>query len=312
MPSKKSRTGSEALQYFRGGKGLREELVRRYISDFQSKKQAQVQQRSTTEQQMAKYLSEVKGFAKSAAGDPQTAKALDGLLGIHKKLAKQKLAAPKVVSGLGGILPGRISVKVTPPFDYDEVISTVLAGDEPVLAGSADKNTGQMSASCMVAIDPGRNGGSMYTTVGIYFHPMAPGTLTVYANPTYSFQWWTNSIADYNPVRSFGAGGLTIYGIDVVHQTTTGLSGIDAVAGQQFFMWEEDQTSQVRFDAGFDLQASVSVQTPVDQTLVYLLFVEASTHVEGMGWPGSLAGAIMSVTVPSITYEFDIQPIFEP
>jgi hypothetical protein len=312
MPSKKSRTESEVLQYFRGGKGLREDLVRRYISEFQKKKNAQVQKRGTTEQQMAKYLTQVKGLAQAAAGDPQTAKALDGLLGIHKKLAKQKIAAPSVVRGPGGILPGRISVKVTPPFDYDEVIQTVLAGDQPVLSGSADKNTGQMSDSCMVAIHPGRSGGSMYTTVGIYFHPMTPGTLTVYANPTFSFQWWTNSIADYSPVRSAGAGALTIYGIDVVRETTTGLSGIDVVAGTQFFMWEEDQTSQVRFDAGFDLQASVSVQTPVDQTLVYLLFVEAFTHVEGMGWPGSLAGAIMSVTVPSISYDFEIQPVLHP
>jgi hypothetical protein len=30
-----------------------------------------------------------------------------------------------------------------------------------------------------------------------------------------------------------------------------------------------------------------------------------------MGWPGSLAGAMASATVPSISYEFDPQPVLE-
>ena len=50
----------------------------------------------------------------------------------------------------------------------------------------------------------------------------------------------------------------------------------------------------------------------VDHGLVYLLFVEADVHVEGVGWPGSLAGAKMAVTVPSITYDFQVQQVFEP
>jgi hypothetical protein len=42
---------------------------------------------------------------------------MEGLLGIHKKLAKRKLAAPKLAGEVGGILGG-FSVKVVPPFDY--------------------------------------------------------------------------------------------------------------------------------------------------------------------------------------------------
>jgi hypothetical protein len=42
------------------------------------------------------------------------------------------------------------------------------------------------------------------------------------------------------------------------------------------------------------------------------VFIEAETHVEGVGWPGSLAGAVLSVTVPSITYDFQMRQVLEP
>jgi len=83
-----------------------------------------------------------------------------------------------------------------------------------------------MSVSAITATEPGFNGGSMYTTVGIYFHPVATGTLTVRATPKYSFEWWTNSIPPSSLVRSTGSGNLNIYGVDVASQTTGAVNTI--------------------------------------------------------------------------------------
>jgi hypothetical protein len=301
----------QRLKLFRDAKGIPDDLARKRIADIQERRKAQLEQLIATRQEMTKYWSEIKKSAPGAS-DPQTARALEGLLGMHKKLAAQKLAAPKLSGGIGGIRPGSISATVVPPFDYNIQIPTVLAGNQPTISGSTDKNTGQMSVSCNTATEPGFNGGSMYTTVGIYFHPVATGTLTVRATPKYSFQWWTNSIPPSSLVRSFGSGNLNIYGVDVASQTTGAVGTIISTASQQFVSWDEQQIDQINLDFGFDLETTVTTQIDVDHTLVYLLFVDIEAGVEGVGWPGSLAGAEISATVPSISYDFEPRLVLQP
>jgi hypothetical protein len=313
MPVKNKRSLSDPdfARILRGGKAVPGELVRRCVADLQSRRKADLERRSATEGKMAKLFGQARGPLGDGNPDPPRPGPLQGLLDMHRKLAKQKLAAPKVPGGLGGLLPGQIVVTTVPPFDYNVIIPGRLAGHDAALEGASDKNTGMMSASAISASPKGFNGGSMYTTVGVYFHPFGPGTLTVHATPRYSFQWWTNSIGANSLVRSFGSGGLTVYGVDVAAQTTGGLGTIVSIAHQSFGLWDENLTDQVRFDFGFDLQAPVSVQLDVNHDLVYLLFVEADVHVEGIGWPGSLAGAKMAVTVPSLTYDFRMQQVFQ-
>lgn len=290
---------------FHDAKGIPEEVARKCVSDIQERRKTQLDRLIATRQEMTKYWSHIRKSSTSGAPDQETETALEGLLGTHRRLAAQKLAAPKVTGGIGWPRPGSISATVLPPFDFDVQIPTVLAGNQPTITGSADKNVGQMSVSCNTTTEPGFNGGSMYTTVGIYFHPSVPGTLTVTATPKYSFQWWTNSIPPSSVVRSTGTGGLTIYGVDVASQTTGATGTIISTANAQFFGWDETQLDQINLDFGFDLESTATTQIKVDHTLVYLLFVDIETGVEGVGWPGSLAGAEMSATVPSITYDFE-------
>ena len=37
----------------------------------------------------------------------------------------------------------------------------------------------------------------------------------------------------------------------------------------------------------------------------------SAVHVIGSGWPGSLAGSVVSVVVPSFSYDFSIHPVLE-
>ena len=76
-------------------------------------------------------------------------------------------------------------------------------------------------------------------------------------------------------------------------------------------MWDEQATQQIRFDFGSSASTPLSVELEVNPTLIYCLFVSLNVHVQGAGWPGSLAGAVISVAVPSFSYDFSIHPVLE-
>lgn len=254
--------------------------------------------------QGAKLYGGLKGASAIDVKDPANKKTLDGLLQLHKKLAGAKLAFPKVPGGIGGIFPGSYSGTVVPPFDFADTIPTRLAGvSDPVLSVSANVD-GQISASAATAnANTGFNGGSEYARVGIFFHPMTAGTLTISAAPTYSFAWSTNSL-NTSLVTSFGEVGLTIYGMDE-------WGGITPVGGASYKMWNEMDPGQIKLDFGFGITQSASASGPVTHSLIYLCFVEVDAHVVGMGWPGSLATSMVSATVPSIRFAFTPQLVVE-
>ena len=67
----------------------------------------------------------------------------------------------------------------------------------------------------------------------------------------------------------------------------------------------------MNLDFGFDVQTAVlSTELNVDRNLVYLLFVDADVHVEGAGWPGSLADAKLSVGVPFSVWLLRLRSLF--
>ena len=314
MPGRNPRKAlrDEAMQALRGGRAVPAKVVRETIARIERDRQAQLGKRISTRRQMVKAHGQARASAVPGAASPQAARAIENLLRTHKALAKSKIAAPKIPGGLIDVLPGQITATIVPPFDYDVIIPTVLAGNEPTLEGASDRNTGRMNVGAVTAMQRGFNGGSMYTTVGIYFHPPSAGTLRLIAAPVFSFQWWTNSLDTPHFVTSSGNLGLTIYGVDLASQTIGETGTIVSTAGNSFFSWNETQTAGVHVDFDFDVQAPVlSAQLDVSRTLVYLLFVEAHVHVNGVGWPGSLAGAKLAVTVPYLTYDFRIQQVFE-
>jgi hypothetical protein len=308
---KASRSGEAAASKAQRKVPVLEELARRSIAQVRQQDQQRFEERNATGREMAEHFGSAAGLRDADAATPQARRAQDALRKLHEKLAKQKISVAKVPAAAGGVFPGAVSVTVVQPFDYDILIQGSLAGPPATLQGSSSKNTGKMDLSAVSSMTKGFGGGSVYTTVGVYFHPPGPGTLTLRAAPSYSFQWWTNSLRSTAIVSSFGSLSLVVYGVDLAHQTIGETGTILATASTSLFRWDESQTEEVRFDFGFDQQASGSVQLDVSRQLVYLLFVAADVHAHGVGWPGSVAGAKMSVTVPSLTYEFRTQQVFE-
>jgi hypothetical protein len=93
--------------------------------------------------------------------------------------------------------------------------------------------------------------------------------------------------------------------VDVASQTAGENGTIEASARTEFFFWDETQSDGIYLGIDSNVAAPVmSTQLRVNRNLVYLIFVDADVHVDGEGWPGSLAGSKLSVNVPSITYDF--------
>jgi len=302
--SSSANQGAEFLKVLRGGKPVPDAFIRRRMADAKRTVEASFKEKYAIDKQYAKFWNQIYKPSKPVNNDPQTAQGLDGILSLHKKLAKQKLLAPKILGDVGGIFPGRFGATITPPFDYAYSLAFLDSGS-PTLTGSASKTTGQSSASA-ISNSTSPSAGSVYTEIGIYLHPMfGPARLTVSAHPAFSIEWWTNSLNTTSPVRAFGSGALGVYAQTGEIGPTT---GVDAI----FDCWDEQATQTVLFDFGSNPHIPVSAQVQVDPSLECAIFVSTTTHVEAIGWPGSLAGSIMTVTLPSITFELDMIQVLEP
>ncbi len=307
MASKKKRKSlrADSAEWIRGGKPVAAREVRDCLINVRDAEASQRRKLSTQQARLMNQFRRAQGGTEKPPTGPKVDKALSSLLTEHKRLAKQKLAIPRRIGGFDALLPGQIRATVVPPFDYDIVIPSRLAGNDAILEATSTRQTGAMSLSAVTPIERGRSGGSMYTTVGIYFHPPGRGTLTVSAAPVYSYQWWTNSLTPDDYVRSFGQVGLTVYGVDVASQTVGETGTINATAAAEFFSWDETRRDEINLDFDSNIQAPImSTSLNVNRSLVYLIFVDADVHVDGEGWPGSLAGSKLTVTVPYITYSF--------
>jgi hypothetical protein len=313
MPAKKNRSSqqADALQLFRG-KAPPRNIAQQAIAAMHAQRNAETEKGNSNQRQMAKHFELVQQTPSINAKDPSVSRSLEGLLALHQKFAKQKLLAPKVPEDVGGILPGRISANVVAPFDFDHVLfGTGTNSNIATREATANRQNGQINLSAITIPNKGFGGGSAYGVVGLYFHPIGSGVLTFRAAPKYSYQWWTNSIRPTALVKSHGHISLVIYGVDAYAGTTGEVATIKSVASTNLLLWNEEETNQVRFDFKFDLQTSGSVSMNVNHTLVYYMFVEAQVGVHSVGWPGSLAGSKLSVTVPSIAYDYELHPILQ-
>jgi hypothetical protein len=313
MPTGKKRNAptSDVLQSLRG-KAPPRNVVHQALANMQAQRDDELEKGSANQRQMAKHFDQVQQLPNINTKDPGVSRSLDGLLALHKKFSKQKLLAPKVPGDVGGMLPGRISANVVAPFDFDHVLfGTGTNSNIATREATANRLNGQIHLSAITVPNKGFGGGSAYGVVGLYFHPIGSGVLTFRAAPKYSYQWWTNSIRPTALVKSHGHVSLVIYGVDAYAGTTGEVGTIVSVASTNLFIWNEEETNQVRFDFKFDLQTAGSVSMNVNHTLVYYMFVESQVGVHSVGWPGSVAGAKMSITVPSIAYDYELHPVLQ-
>jgi hypothetical protein len=288
---------NKELAVLRGGKAIPEAFLRQRREAAKKQLAASFPAPRPIDRQAARYFKELQ--PKPDYKDPKKAAAVKGLLELHQQRVKQKLNAPKVAREFSGILPGRFGATVAPPFDY-AYTEPFLIQDAPQLIGSVNKNTGQMSAGAFTGTD-GHSIGTMYTEMGIYLHPaFGPADLIVSAAPSFSFDEATNSLTPDAAVRSFGSVAVSIY-------AQTGEIGPINATDSLVFEFDQQPAGQLQFDFGSNTDVRRTAQMGVDPSFQCALFVSIVAHVEGIGWPGSVASSHIVVSVPSISFE--LQPI---
>lgn len=312
MPKKKKviRTQDKTLEFLRPGT-VPDALLQRRIADVKRGIIGRSKEGYAIDRQYAKYRREIQKSQKSG-NESRMTQALDGVLGIHKKLAKQKLAAPAVRAGVGGIVAGRLGATITPPFDYAFSLYDTPAWSSPffgnpTLSASANKDTGQISNSAVTEYQA-PSSGNVYSEMGIYLRsPWGPANLSVSASPAYTFEWWANSIHPGGGFVTSAAGAwLGIY-------ARQGDSPDAIGASSNITAWFGIPNPGLLFDWGSNPGASVSAElNGLDPSYECLLYIAVVNQVDALGWPGTLAGSMMSVTTPYISFELDLIQVISP
>jgi hypothetical protein len=243
--------------------------------------------------QGAKLYRELEDEAPIAVDDPTKRKTLDAILRLHRRVASKKLPIPKAA-------PARFPVSsifsgtMFPPFAIDSVSHLDSANiTKPKVQCSANEN-GQISASVVTSEKSGFNHGSALALVQFPLNSPGPGTLTISASPTYSFEWSANWLDRYY-VLSRGEVALAIIGA----------TPVDATVQEDYVTWHSNLlTPPPQFGFQFGVQQSLSVSLYASSSVFCNCYLAVSVEAAGIGWPGSLAVAMASATVPSISYEF--------
>lgn len=232
------------------------------------------------------------GGSSSAVDAPANQETLNENLLLHKSVMNAEVQFPRAAPANGGvwILRGTMA----PPFDIAFATPQAFFGGpwgNPVTSGSASPN-GQISASVATGISDGLNAGREIAVVGFHFYPPGPGTLRIWASPSYSFAWKINS-TNNEDIFDIGSISLSIGNLNADGE-------FDPVA-------EDFQNVYFKTGTGSnqesDVQKSLAISLDVKPGMVNSCFVYLDVAAMAP-WPWSLAWSMMSATVPSIGYEF--------
>jgi len=294
----KQQTEFESLQ---GGK-LPQGDVERHLTDLSTKLDAEAKERASLRQEAAKYFSEMEPPAR--ADDAKATHAIEGLRGITERLAQQRLVAPRKV-----IVPpitawGTYTLKFTPWYWYMGTYSVGTISSvtgNPTISATGVDTLGQLSCSVSTNFDSA-SAGTASNLMGVYFKPLFnEATVRVTFESEIAFSWYVNSIRNKEAL-SEAQGLIQLYQYD-------GAFVQPALRRGAFLGWSEDGLNSLDFDVVNEVGPTWALEAPVSSNHWYFVVISLSCTASGSGWPGSLAGASATVTVPAINVEVTAKPV---
>jgi hypothetical protein len=276
--------------------------VRRHFANLKKMQTDEIERKFAIRQQAAKYLGQIR-----PSGGPETT-AINSLRAITERLAKQKLAQPRkeIVPPYG--LWGSYTLRFTPPYSglgtYSVGQISSVTGD-PTISASGVDSLGQLS--CSVATDfESASAGTASNQMGIYFRPLfSNATVQVTYDSEVAFSWYTNSIDFNKEADCYLSGGLQLYRYDGAFVPLS-------LGGVGFIGLSEGSRNMLVFDFGSKVGGTWPLVAPVSSAYFYFAVISLTCQACGAGWPGSIAGASATVTVPSITVNVTANPVVAP
>jgi hypothetical protein len=296
--SRASQSQERAFELLRGGK-VPGGAGQRLMADLKRNLSARLKKKSAIRRQAAEHLGRIE---RPIADNAKAARALSGLREITDRLAKQKLVMPRTAALAGGIIAGSYTLRFTPPYtalgESTEPGTVGVFYGNPTGSVSADPDLGQLN--CSIATDfKSPSSGSAMGVMGVYFRPiLGSATARVWFSSEIGLSWWVNSIG---PEACAGWQGLI-----ELYQYNGAFTSLTRGA---FLGGAEDAVNALNFDFVSYPGPTWYLKAPVSSEHFYFVVISLSCSATGAGWPGSLAGAITSVIVPSITVEVTWTPV---
>lgn len=281
-----------------GGAKIPADLAAKSRAEIKARLKKKLDAKDDLRLQAIKLYGALQGASSIDIKNPANKSALDALLALNKKFAAKRLPFPKVRPVLGHSVPVTpspiiLSGTAVPPFgifEYGHPVVPPNTPNPPSVSASGNNNTGQICTSVATSFT-GNSSGQAFAQIGFNYSPPIPGILTIYCTPTYSYSWSTNGVG--NLVLSLVELSLNILPMGNVNQNPT-------VA--EYYKNEIDDIHGLRFKFGVDIQQSASLSLQVTPGLMYACYVSMESEASGGGWPYSVATAMVSATVPSISY----------
>ena len=291
----RKKTKGYDFELLQGGK-LAETAARSKFARVRRRWLAEIGEESATRRQAGKY------FDKLAAPLEHDDDAIAGLRRITERLAKRKLAAPRRVFVPPGVW-GSYTLRFAPPY---RGLGTYVVGQissvtgNPTISATGVDNLGQLSCSVYTDFDS-PSAGTASNLMGVYFKPVfSRATARIYFESEFSFAWVVNSIQ--NKLADSRAQGLI-----QLFQYDSGFVQ-PALRTGAFIGWSMVAQNELDFDFISETGPTWYLEAPVSSSHFYFVVISLTCTASGEGWPGSLAGASATVTVPSISVEVTSNP----
>jgi hypothetical protein len=294
-------------EFWQGGK-LPARLVKHQLAELRQARAGEIAEKARVQQQAARYLSQLQAPVEPAEG-PAAEKALNGLRSLTQRLSKPKRAAKKpIISPIP--VWGRYTLTFTPP-NYLQDLGSYTNGQitsvtgNPTIAATGNETLGQMTCTVETNYDS-PSSGTASNLLGVFFKPLfESATAEISFDSQLSFYWYVNSIR--NKYAFSAAQGLI-----EIYQYDDGIFIEPPLNEGAFIGWSEDAINNLDFDFFSGAGPTWSLQVPVSSSYFYFVVFRLSAMASGSGWPGSLAGASATVTIPSITVTVTGNPLGHP
>ena len=300
--SKARKPIDDQFKFLQGG-SLPESDVKRHLADLKRKLALEFHEKTILRQQAAKHASQMAPPAEGT-DSPKAARALRELRQLTEKLSKRKLTAPRKLIVPPTASWGTYTLKFTPWYSG---LGTYAVGQiesktgDPTVSALGNDGLGQLSCNVATNFDS-PSSATASNLMGVQFKPIfSQATLRVSFESEIAFSWYVNSIQNKESI-SEAQGLIELYQYD-------GAFIQPSLRRGAFLGWSEVGLNNLDFDFVSEAGPTWSLEAPISSSHWYFVVISLTCSATGTGWPGGLAGANATVTVPSITLAVTANPL---
>lgn len=284
------------IEFLYGDKIAEDKLVQSGMKELEKSLFSEFKANADDEANARKHVDSLYHSLFENKADANATSAVKALRQMHENNVKNKVADPESDTDKERIFTGSIAATKIPPFNYQWTWQAETGGAG--VSASADRASGKMRFNTHSNSNH-YSKASVRTALGIFFRPVTEnGILRLTSRPSFNYNWW-----DYCTLASAHSDGFI--GMYVGRYNQSG--GFDrTIVDQKRSLWSDSSWWSGGSGRGSNSGFPLSAQFNVDRSHWYALWIWCGGNISAEGFHtfhGSGSGAVMSVAVPSITWQ---------